>query len=133
LWEIEKRGLVNARIIEHDAAAVLEKMVPDGSVEAFHIFFPDPWPKTRHRKRRLIKYPFTDVLAAKLKTGGYIYMVSDCEDYCDSALTEFGMAGTLRNSCARFSPRQSWRPVTKFEEKGASGGRESKEILFIKQ
>jgi tRNA (guanine-N7-)-methyltransferase len=132
LWEIEKRGLANVRIIEHDAPAVIEKMIPDDSVEAFHIFFPDPWIKKRHRKRRLVKRPFTDMLASKLKSGGYVYMVSDCADYCDSALAELSAVETLRNAYPKFAPRQSWRPLTKFEEKGLACGRPPAEIFFVK-
>jgi tRNA (guanine-N7-)-methyltransferase len=133
LWEIENRGLANVRIIEHDAPAVLEKMIPDGGVEAFHIFFPDPWLKKRHRKRRLVKRPFTDLLASKLKSGGYVYMVSDCADYCDSALAELGAVETLRNAYPKFAPRQSWRPVTKFEEKALSSGRSPAELFFVRR
>jgi tRNA (guanine-N7-)-methyltransferase len=133
LWDIEKRGLANVRIVEHDAPAVIEKMILDGGVEAFHIFFPDPWPKKRHRKRRLVKRPFTDLLASKLKSGGYIYMVSDCADYCDSARLELEAVETLRNACPKFAPRQNWRPVTKFEEKALACGRRPAELLFVKQ
>ncbi|MDR0383353.1 MAG: tRNA (guanosine(46)-N7)-methyltransferase TrmB [Spirochaetaceae bacterium] len=133
LWEIENRRLANVRIIEHDAIDVLEKMIPDGSLDAFHIFFPDPWLKKRHRKRRLVKRPFTDILASKLKNGGYICMVSDCADYCDSALAELSAVKTLRNACLKFAPRQRWRPITKFEEKSLSRGRAPTELLFIKE
>jgi tRNA (guanine-N7-)-methyltransferase len=133
LWEIERRGLANVRIIEHDAPAVLEKMIPDGGVEAFHIFFPDPWPKKRHRKRRLVRRPFTGLLASKLDNGGYIYMVSDCADYCDSALLELSAVETLKNAYPKFAPRQSWRPVTKFETKALSLGRGPLELFFVNQ
>ncbi|MDR2803285.1 MAG: tRNA (guanosine(46)-N7)-methyltransferase TrmB [Treponema sp.] len=132
LWEIEQRSLVNLRIIEHDAVSVLEKMIPDGSVEAFHIFFPDPWPKSKQKKRRLIKRPFTDLLASKLKVNGYIYMVSDCVDYCEAALPELSAVEPLRNVFQKYAVRQSWRPLTKFEKKGIERGSVINELFFIK-
>ncbi|MDR0663230.1 MAG: tRNA (guanosine(46)-N7)-methyltransferase TrmB [Spirochaetaceae bacterium] len=132
LMNIENMRLANVRVIAHDAAAVLEKMIPDDSIEGFHIFFPDPWQKKRHKKRRLVKYPFTDTLASKLKPGGYVYMVSDCEDYCSFALLEFGKTQLLRNPYAGFAPSQEWRPVTKFEKRAASRGGVIKELFFVK-
>ncbi|MDR3123030.1 MAG: tRNA (guanosine(46)-N7)-methyltransferase TrmB, partial [Treponema sp.] len=77
LWEIDRRGLANIRVIEADVVDVLGKMIPNASLAAFHIFFPDPWPKKRHHKRRLITRPFTSLLAEKLRPGGYVYMVTD--------------------------------------------------------
>jgi tRNA (guanine-N7-)-methyltransferase len=132
LMNIENMRLLNVRVIEHDAVAVLEKMIPDNSVEAFHIFFPDPWQKKRHKKRRLVKYPFTDTLASKLKPGAYVYMVSDCEDYCNFALLELGKTQALTNPYAGFAPPQAWRPVTKFEKKAAARGAGVKELFFVK-
>jgi tRNA (guanine-N7-)-methyltransferase len=132
LMDIENMRLQNVRVIEHDAVAVLEKMIPDGSIEGFHIFFPDPWQKKRHKKRRLVKYPFTDTLASKLKPGGYVYMVSDCEDYCGFALLELGKTRSLRNPYSDFAPHQEWRPVTKFEKKAAARSVGTKELFFVK-
>jgi tRNA (guanine-N7-)-methyltransferase len=132
LLNIENMRLGNVRVIEHDAVAVLEKMIPNDSIEAFHIFFPDPWQKKRHKKRRLVKRPFTDALASKLKPGGYVYMASDCEDYCNFALLEFGSTPALRNPYAGFAPRQEWRPVTKFENRAAARGGGVKELFFVK-
>jgi tRNA (guanine-N7-)-methyltransferase len=130
LWEIEKQNLNNVRIIEYDAVSVFEKMLPDNSLGAVHIFFPDPWPKTRHHKRRLLKRPFTDTLASKLMNGGYVYVVSDCDDYCNFALSELSATVTLRNNYEKFAPPQSWRPVTKFEKKALSHSISVKELLF---
>ncbi|MDR1362861.1 MAG: tRNA (guanosine(46)-N7)-methyltransferase TrmB [Spirochaetaceae bacterium] len=132
LWEIENRGLANVRIIEHDAVPVLEKMIPGGSLEAAHIFFPDPWPKTKHHKRRLVKRPFTNLLASKLMDGGYIYMVSDCDDYCNFALSELSETQNLMNNHEKFAAGQDWRPVTKFEKKGLARGSAIKELFFHK-
>jgi tRNA (guanine-N7-)-methyltransferase len=147
LWEIGKRGLTNIRIIEHDAVESLERMTEDGSIAAFHIFFPDPWPKKRHHKRRLVTRPFTDLLARKLRRGGYIYMVTDWEDYASWAMAELSATPLLSNPYAPladsgeksgenptggYAPRQPWRPQTRFEAKGIAGGRGIRELFFRK-
>ncbi|MDR2518551.1 MAG: tRNA (guanosine(46)-N7)-methyltransferase TrmB [Spirochaetaceae bacterium] len=130
LWEIERMGLENIRIIEHDGVEVLETMIADRSVEGFHLFFPDPWPKKRHRKRRLVSRPFTDTLAAKLKAGGYLYMVTDWEDYAQSALRELSAAPGLANAYDDFAPPQAWRPCTAFEQKARAQNRPVWELFF---
>jgi tRNA (guanine-N7-)-methyltransferase len=133
LWEIGKRGLGNIRVIEHDAVEVLETMIPPASVEGFHVFFPDPWPKKRHHKRRLITRPFTDTLAEKLAPGGYVYMVTDWENYADWALAELSATGGLLNPHRGFAPPQPWRPKTKFEEKGLAKDHRVRELWFVKE
>jgi tRNA (guanine-N7-)-methyltransferase len=132
LWEIRERGLSNVRIIEHDAVEVLETMTAPGTVSAFHIFFPDPWPKKKHRKRRLMKRPFTELLASRLCTGGYIYMATDWEDYAASALEELGATPGLVNPSGSFAPGQDWRPRTKFETKGLAENRPIRELYFVR-
>jgi len=133
LWEIEKRSLDNIRIIEYDAAAVIEKMIPANSLDAVHIFFPDPWPKKRHHKRRLIQAPFTDSLAGRLKPGGYLYMVTDWEDYAASALSSLASCPSLKNAYEDFAAPQSWRPKTKFEQKGLAKDHKIRELFFIRE
>jgi tRNA (guanine-N7-)-methyltransferase len=133
LWEIEKRSLANIRIIEYDAVYAVEKMIPQASLEAIHIFFPDPWPKKRHRKRRLVQRPFTETLANCLKTGGYLYMVTDWEDYALHALEELNASPSLKNASEGFAPPQNWRPVTKFEKKGLMKEHVIRELFFIKE
>jgi tRNA (guanine-N7-)-methyltransferase len=148
LWEIEKRGLSNIKIIEGDAVEVLEAM--DFEVDSFHIFFPDPWPKKRHHKRLLIQRPFTGLLARRLKKGGYLYMVTDWEDYGHWALAELAGTAGLKNhygdfaggasgdfaeegagGFARgFAPAQHWRPKTKFEKKGIAKNHQVWELMF---
>jgi tRNA (guanine-N7-)-methyltransferase len=130
LWEIEKRDLQNIRIIEHDAVEVMERLVPDHSLSALHVFFPDPWPKKRHHKRRLITRPFTDTLARKLDAGGYVYMVTDWEDYAEWALKELSATPGLRNSYGGFASPQPWRPKTEFERKGLAKNHEVRELYF---
>ena len=130
LWEIKERSLSNIRIVEHDAADVIQKMFPESSLDAIHVFFPDPWQKKRHRKRRLIQRPFTEYLAKCLKPGGYFYMVTDWEDYANHALEELSLCPLLKNDYGGFAPAQSWRPETKFEKKGLDKNHVIKELFF---
>jgi tRNA (guanine-N7-)-methyltransferase len=136
LWEIEKRRLTNIRIVEHDAAEGIEKMLAPGGAAAFHLFFPDPWPKKRHHKRRLVTRPFTDLLASRLGAGGYVYMVTDWEDYAEWARGELGATPALENpygdESGGWAPPQAWRPRTKFEEKGLAKGHRVREIFFMR-
>ena len=133
LWEIERRKLSNLRIVEHDAVEVLRDMVADGSVAGFHVFFPDPWPKKRHHKRRLVKRPFTDLLSRKLAPGGYVYFVTDWAEYGDWALAELSATAGLENKYEAFAPRQEWRPETKFERKGLDKDHEIRELFFTRK
>jgi tRNA (guanine-N7-)-methyltransferase len=130
LWEIERHSLSNVRIVEHDATEVFEKMIPANSLGGVHVFFPDPWPKKRHRKRRLIQRPFTDCIASRLQPGGYIYMVSDWPDYANWALAVLTNTKGLVNEYDGFSVLQSWRPLTGFEKKGLDKKHEIKELFF---
>ena len=132
LWEIEKRALSNIRIIEYDAVMVTEKMIPNDSLDAIHLFFPDPWPKKRHRKRRLVQRPFTETLACRIKSGGYFYMVTDWQDYADHALEELSASASLKNAYKDFAPPQSWRPETKFEQKGLAKDHAIRELFFVR-
>jgi tRNA (guanine-N7-)-methyltransferase len=130
LWEIEQRSLSNVRIIEYDATEVFQNMIPVNSLDGVHIFFPDPWPKKRHHKRRLIQRPFTDCIASRLKPGGYIYMVSDWLDYANWALSVLTNTEGMVNEYDGFSAPQSWRPMTSFEKKGLDKKYEIKELFF---
>ena len=132
LNEIEEKNLSNLYIIEHDAIEVLENMIPDESVNAFHIFFPDPWPKKKHHKRRLVQRPRTDILAKKLALGGYLYMATDWEPYAEFALEELTLTQGLKNKYVGYAPHQEWRPETKFENKGLKAERKISELFFEK-
>lgn len=132
LGEIRKRDLKNLFIIEHDALEALETMFVDNSVNGFHVFFPDPWQKKRHHKRRLVRRPHTDLLAQKLASGGYLYMVTDWLPYAQSALEELTATKTLTNRYESFAPRQDWRPETKFERRGINEERAISELYFVK-
>ena len=118
LANASKEGLKNLKVMRFDAVQVLQDMVADGSVSGFHVFFPDPWPKKRHHKKRLIQKPFAELLASKLKKGGYIYCVTDWEDYAKQMLDVLGSVEGLCNPYGGFAPPVSWRPETGFERKG---------------
>ena len=132
LGNIRDKNLQNLYIIEHDAMEVLEFMIPDNSVSGFHVFFPDPWPKKKHHKRRLMQRPRTNLLAKKLYAGGYIYMATDWEPYAEFALEELNLTETMKNKYEGFAPHQEWRPETKFEHKGLVAERKISEIFFVK-
>lgn len=132
LGEIKKRELNNLYIIQHDALDVLENMIPDESVSAFHIFFPDPWPKKKHHKRRLVQRPRTDLFSKKLTTGGYLCMATDWEPYAEFALEHLNDTPQLKNKYKGFAARQEWRPETRFEEKGLNANRIIRELVFEK-
>jgi tRNA (guanine-N7-)-methyltransferase len=130
LGDIRDLGLTNLRIVEHDAMDVLKYMIPDSSVDAFHIFFPDPWPKKKHHKRRLVQRPRTELIESKLKKGGYLYMVTDWLPYAEFALEELNATEGLENRYEGFAPHQEWRPETKFERKGKNAERVISELMF---
>ena len=133
LGEIRRRNLENIYIVEYDALEVLEKMIPDGSVSGFHIFFPDPWPKKKHHKRRLVQRPNTDLITKKLVLGGYLYMATDWEPYAEFALEQLEQTPGLKNKYQGFAPHQEWRPETRFEEKGLDKNHVIRELFFLRQ
>ena len=133
LSEIKKRDLKNLYLIEYDALDVLEDMIGDNSVNGFHIFFPDPWPKKRHHKRRLVQRPKTDLFAQKLAPGGYIYFVTDIEEYAEFALEQLQNTPHLKNKYNGYAEKQTWRAQTKFERKGQAADRKITEIFFEKK
>lgn len=132
LGEIRERGLKNIRIIPHDAMEVLADQIENGTVSAFHIFFPDPWQKKRHFKRRLVQRPRTDLIASKLQKGGYLYFVTDWLPYAEFALDELLATESLKNRFDGFAPHQEWRPETRFEQKGLDANRVISELMFDK-
>ncbi len=125
--------LDNVRLMRFDAVEVLSTMVEDGSIAGFHIFFPDPWPKKRQQKRRLIQAPFARLLASKLKSGGYIYCVTDWEEYAFQMLDVFSRTEGLHNPHPGFCPPVPWRDTTKFEQKGRAKQHPIHEVWFEKQ
>lgn len=134
LSKIEQRGLTNIRVIEHDAVEVLAHMVPDHYLDGVHIYFPDPWPKKRHHKRRLIQSPFLSQLVQKLKPGGYLHMATDWPDYAAQMLDVCSQENALENRAKEgFSPRPAWRPLTKFEARGIRLGNPVADLIFQKK
>jgi tRNA (guanine-N7-)-methyltransferase len=130
MTELVSRGISNVRIVRHDAIEVFEGSIKPGSFSGLHIFYPDPWPKKRHHKRRLIRDGLSEILSSRLAIGGYLYFVTDIEDYALWALDVLSRTTLLRNRYERFAPRQEWRPETKFEARAAKDGRGTWELLF---
>lgn len=127
---IEAEGIGNLRIIRHDAVEVVRDMIPDGSLDGVHVFFPDPWHKARHNKRRLLQGPFVDALVQKLKPGGYIHAATDWQDYAEQMLAVFSAEPQLQNTCAGYAPRPDYRPLTKFEQRGLRLGHGVWDLVF---
>lgn len=132
LKRIGEQGLHNIRILQHDAVQVIEHMLPHNSLDGIHVFFPDPWHKKKHNKRRLIQAPFLSHLAARLKPGGYIHCASDWEAYAQQMLEVLSNEPLLHNSTDGFAPRPSYRPTTKFEKRGLRLGHGVWDVVFLK-
>ncbi len=130
LKQIGERGLDNVRIIQHDAVEVLEHMIPNDALDGAHIFFPDPWHKARHKKRRLIQPPLVAMLARKLKPGGYLHVATDWQDYAEQVLSVLSAEPLLQNTVTGYAPRPSHRPLTKFEQRGLKLGHGVWDMLF---
>jgi len=128
----ESEALTNVRVIERDATEVIPKMFDDGSLAGIHIFFPDPWPKKRHHKRRLINKEFVDLIATTLKEEGYLHVATDWEDYANETLNILDQNPVLRNTSDAFTARPGYRPMTKFERRGINLGHEVFDIVFRK-
>ncbi|RKP59426.1 tRNA (guanosine(46)-N7)-methyltransferase TrmB [Pararobbsia silviterrae] len=129
---IEEQQLSNIRIIQHDAVEVIEHMLPKGSLDGVHIYFPDPWHKARHHKRRLIQPPFVATLASRIKSGGYLHLATDWQNYAEQMLEVLSADPTLANTAADYAPRPDYRPVTKFERRGLRLGHGVWDLLFKK-
>lgn len=134
LMSIVQNEVTNLKLIQHDAVEVLKKMVPDNTITGFHIYFPDPWHKTKHHKRRLIQNEFVNLLVTKLKIGGYIHFATDWEHYAMWALNIFRQNNLLQNQSQTndFIPRPEFRPLTKFEMRGLKLGHGIWDLMFIK-
>ncbi len=130
LKEIATRELTNLRVIRHDAVEVVRDMIPEGALAGIHIYFPDPWPKKRHHKRRLIQPPFVHALARRLAPGGYLHCATDWEEYARQMLEVFAAEPLLENTATDFAVRPAWRPQTKFETRGLKLGHGVWDVLF---
>ena len=133
LKSIDEEGLTNLRVIRHDAVDVLEKMVPDGLLAGLHVFFPDPWPKKRHNKRRIIQPPLAALAAKRLAPGGYIHLATDIEAYAEHMLEVLSAEPMLENTAAGYAPRPAYRPETKFESRGLRLGHGVWDLVFCRK
>jgi tRNA (guanine-N7-)-methyltransferase len=130
---ISEKNLSNQRICQHDAVEVVRDMLPEGSLSGIHVFFPDPWHKKRHNKRRLIQPPFVALLASRLKPGGYFHCATDWEEYGQQMLEVLSGEPTLENTADGFAPRPDYRPLTKFENRGLRLGHGVWDVIFRKR
>ena len=132
LEQTEQRGLRNLRVFEGDAVALLRSCVPADSLDAVHVFFPDPWPKARHHKRRLISPDNVPLLRSRLRPGGAICCATDWAQYAQIMLETLSADAGLVNPHDGFAPRPEWRPVTKFERRGIDEGRQIFDLEFTR-
>jgi tRNA (guanine-N7-)-methyltransferase len=130
LRRIETQGLRNVRVIQHDAVEVVEQMIAPAALDGVHVYFPDPWPKKRHHKRRLLQPEFVRLLASRMKPGAYLHAATDWEDYAVQILEVLSAEPLLENTATGFAPRPAWRPETKFEARGARLGHGTWDLVF---
>jgi tRNA (guanine-N7-)-methyltransferase len=130
LKRVAELGLTNVRVIQHDAVDVVEHMVPPASLDGVHIFFPDPWPKKRHHKRRLLQPALVASLAARLKPGAYLHAATDWKDYAEAMLETLSGEPLLANAADGYAPRPAHRPLTKFENRGLKLGHGVWDLVF---
>jgi tRNA (guanine-N7-)-methyltransferase len=133
LKRIGEQGLSNIRIVQHDAVEVIDHMLPERSLAGVHVFFPDPWHKARHNKRRLIKPELVARLASRLQTGGYIHCATDWQHYAQQMLEVLGAEPQLANAAPDYAPRPHYRPLTKFENRGLKLGHGVWDLVFTKR
>jgi tRNA (guanine-N7-)-methyltransferase len=130
LKHVGDKGIQNIRIIRHDAVEVLDHMLPEASLDGVHIFFPDPWHKTRHHKRRLIQPAFVARLARHIRPGGYLHLATDWEPYAQQMLEVLRGEPLLANTVSDYAPKPAYRPLTKFENRGLKLGHGVWDLVF---
>lgn len=137
LRHIGERGLTNVRIVQHDAVEVLRTMIAPGTLAGVHVFFPDPWPKKRHHKRRLIQPPFVALLAERLAPGGYLHCATDWQHYAEQMLDVLSHEPQLANLHAGYAPAPrnplAERPTTKFHARGQQLGHGVWDLVFVRR
>jgi tRNA (guanine-N7-)-methyltransferase len=133
LQHIEEKQLRNLRIIQFDAVPVLEHMVAPASLAGIHIFFPDPWHKKKHHKRRLIQAPFVAQLVSRLRPGGYLHCATDWQPYAEQMLEVLSQEPGLRNTAEGYAPKPEHRPLTKFENRGLKLGHGVWDLVFSRR
>ncbi len=128
----ERAGLVNVRICDGDAVELMDHLAP-ATLAGIRAYFPDPWPKNRHHKRRLVQRPFVQRAAELLAAGGTLHLATDIAEYADQMLAVCGAEPALVNGAGTadgFLPRPEWRPVTGYERRGLAAGRSIRDVLF---
>ena len=133
LKRIGELGLNNVRIVQHDAVDVLTHMLAPATLAGAHVFFPDPWHKKKHHKRRLIQEEFIDLLCTRLAAGGYLHCATDWQPYAQQMLEVLRAQPVLRNAGDTFAPRPAHRPMTKFEQRGLRLGHGVWDLMFYKR
>lgn len=129
---IEEEKVSNIRVMRHDSVEVVDNMLADNALDGVHIFFPDPWHKKRHNKRRLIQVPFVAKLLPKLKPGGYIHLATDWEEYAVQMLEVLSSFENLKNTAEEYAPTPAYRPETKFEARGKRLGHGVWDLVFVR-
>ncbi len=134
LMKVEEFGLTNLRVMCEDAVQILEKQIPDASLDALYLFFPDPWHKKRHHKRRQVRPEWAQLVRQKLKTGGHLHMATDWQNYAENMLEVLGAAEGFRNTSESgdYVPKPEYRPETKFERRGQRLGHGVWDLVFEK-
>ena len=130
---VGENRLTNIRVIRHDAVEVVREMLPADCLDGIHVFFPDPWHKKRHNKRRLIQPAFVELLVSRLKTGGYLHLATDWEDYAVQMLEVLSACPALANTADGYAPRPDYRPLTKFEQRGIRLGHGVWDLVFTRR
>jgi len=132
LLKVEEHGLENVRIACHDAVEVLQRQVQDESLDGVRIYFPDPWPKKRHHKRRIVQPTFVALLARKMRAGGILHLATDWEPYAEFMLDVMRPISDFENLSpfGDFCPRPDWRPLTKYESRGERLGHKVSDLLY---
>lgn len=135
MMKLAESGLTNVRIFCHDAIDILEQRIEDQSLSGIHLFFPDPWPKKRHHKRRIVRPSFVKLVAQKLKPGGYFHAATDWQNYAESMLAELSAENGLVNASKTgdYCDRPAYRPLTKFERRGEGLGHAIRDLIFFKK
>jgi tRNA (guanine-N7-)-methyltransferase len=135
LKRIGEQDIANIRIVAHDAVEVLRDMIPHGTLDGVHVFFPDPWHKKRHNKRRLIQPPLVRELALRLKPGGYLHLATDWQPYAEQMLQVLSAEPMLRNTSTQahgWADKPHYRPLTKFENRGLRLGHGVWDLVFLR-
>lgn len=133
LKRIDEQQLTNLRIVQHDAVEVLEHMIAPDSLAGVHIFFPDPWHKKKHNKRRLVQPPFVAKLVTRLAPGGYLHCATDWQPYAEQMLEVLSAEPGLRNTAEGYAPKPDYRPLTKFENRGLKLGHGVWDLVFTRR